>query len=115
MVLLFLWSGGLHAAEIDTFWKYFPGEFGSIEAFDYDILFAETTKPSFVEDVVWDYAAKPSKEKLREYIRVLAFMDPKLVDEQLNRLGMAKIYSIREAAKTISKELPTMRNVTKKK
>jgi len=111
MFMLTVSAGLAGTAELQRFWKDFPGYENILASYGYDRTFAATAKPEFVDEVVSDTKTKLDDKKLGEYVCVLYFMDSKMVDGRLNAMKKsAASPGMRESIAAVENELGKIRS-----
>jgi hypothetical protein len=93
------------AGELERFWSDFPGFKNTLASYGYDRSFSASAKPEFVDAVVQDVAAKPSKQHLSEYLCVLYYMDRQMVSDRLSLLDSSASPDTRRASATVRSRL----------
>ncbi len=117
IVMLFLLAATVAFAdtgEVSRFWKDFPGFGNVLASYGYDRHFAATAKPAFVDEVVADLGGKVDERRIGEYVCVLYYMDPKVVDGRLSALGKSSSTGpMRRAVESVVSALVKMRSEPK--
>jgi hypothetical protein len=110
VIILFCFAAALpiRGAELDRFWRGFPGFTNTLASYGYDRGFASDAQPEFVDEVVRDAAKKPSKQRMNEYALVLYFMDSKTVTERLATFDRSSSAAVRGAVSTIRLRLKVL-------
>jgi hypothetical protein len=94
-----------HASELERFWVNFPGFKNTLASYGYDRSFSRLARPEFVDAVVHDVTARPSKQRLSEYMCVLFYMDRKIVSDRLSLLDSSASPDTRRASATVRSHL----------